>query len=108
MGDSGYGVEWYDVSYDSGRNAKGTMHYNVIAQKYKIILKTKNLTKTEAVDFFSRIKILQAHTVTFFDPYTGTTKTIQAYRGDRKMTMKWDNTVQGILYEPVEVNLIEL
>jgi hypothetical protein len=84
------------------------MHYNVVAQKYKIILKTKNLTKAEAVTFFSNISILRQHTVTFFDPYTGTVKTIQCYRGDRKMTMKWDNTVQGILYEPIEVNLIEL
>lgn len=108
MKDEGYDVEWYDVSYDSGRNAKGYMHYNPVAQKYKVVLHTRNLTGEELVDFFSTIKQLKQLSVYFFCPYTGEHKTIQCYRGDRKVTMKWNRTDKGILYNPVDISLIEL
>ncbi len=108
LSDEGYDVEWYDISYDSGRNAKGYMHYNPIAQKYKIILRTKSLTSEELVDFFSTIKNLKQLSVYFFCPYTGTFKTVNCYRGDRKVTMKWNRTDKGILYTPTEISLIEL
>lgn len=108
MKDEGYDVEWYDVSYDSGRNAKGTMHYNPVAQKYKVILHTKYLTQEEFTDFFSTIKNLKQLSVYFFDPYTATYKTINCYRGDRKVTMKWNRTDRGILYNPTDISLIEL
>lgn len=106
--DEGYDVEWYDVSYDSGRNAKGHMHYNPVAQKYKIILHTKHLTGEELVDFFSTIKNLKELSVYFFDPYVGSHKTINCYRGDRKVKMKWNRTDKGILYNPTDISLIEL
>lgn len=108
MKDEGYDVEWYDVSYDSGRNAKGTLHYNPVAQKYKVILHTKYLTQEEFTDFFSTIKNLKQLSVYFFDPYTATYKTINCYRGDRKVTMKWNRTDRGILYNPTDISLIEL
>lgn len=84
------------------------MHYNPVAEKYKIILHTRNLTAEEAIDFFSTIKILKVLSVTFFDPYTGTMKTISCYRGDRKTTMKWNRTDKGILLNPLDISLIEL
>jgi len=84
------------------------MHYNPVAQKYKIILHTRYLTGEELVDFFSNIKTLKQFTVQFFCPYTGETKTINCYRGDRKVTMKWNRTDKGILYNPVDISLIEL
>ena len=84
------------------------MHYNPVSTKYKIILKTKHLTQTEMSQFFSQIKILQEHTVYFFDPFTGEYKTIQCYRGDRKSTMKWDREDRGMLFTPTQVSLIEL
>lgn len=101
-------MEWYDISYDSGRNAKGSMHYNPIADKYKIVLHTKPLTAEELVDFFSTIRVLKKLNVQFFCPYTGSQKTINCYRGDRKVTMRWDRTDKGILYNPTDVSLIEL
>lgn len=101
-------MEWYDISYDSGRNAKGNLHYNPVTQKYKIILHTKYLNAEELTDFFSTIKILKQLSVTFFDPYTGENKTITCYRGDRKTTMKWNRTDRGILYNPIDISLIEL
>lgn len=106
--DEGYDVEWYDLSYDSGRNAKGTMHYNPVAEKYKIILRTRPLNSEELVEFFSTIKVLKKLTVEYFNPYTGTTRTANCYRGDRKITMKWNRTDKGILYNSTEISLIEL
>ena len=108
LSDEGYDVEWYDISYDSGRNAKGYMHYNPIAQKYKIILRTKSLTSEELVDFFSTIKNLKQLSVYFFCPYTGTFKTVNCYRGDRKASMLFDFDGFGKLYDSVEQSLIEL
>ncbi len=84
------------------------MHYNPVADKYKVILHTKYLTSEEMVDFFSTIKNLKELTVYFFCPYTGTFKTIQCYRGDRRITMKWNRTDKGILYNPTDISLIEL
>lgn len=84
------------------------MHYNPIAQKYKIILHTTYLTQEQASDFFSTIKILKELNVKFFDPYTGEYKTASCYRGDRKIKMKWDRTDKGILYNPVDISLIEV
>ena len=108
MKDEGYDVEWYDLSLESGRNAKGTMRYNPVAEKYKIILHTKPLTQEQMTDFFSTIKVLKELTVVYFNPYTGTTRTAQCYRGDRKITMKWDRTDKGILYNTTDISLIEL
>lgn len=108
LSDEGYSVEWYDLSYDTGRNAKGYMIYNPVAEKYKIILHTKPLNKTEMTAFFNKIAANKKLTVTFFDPYTATTKTIYCYRGDRSVTMKWNRTSTGILYTPTDIGLIEL
>ena len=101
-------MQWYDVSYDSGRNAKGYMHYNPVAEKYKIVLHTRAMTGEEFVDFFSTIKNLKQLSVTYFNPYLGTKRTANCYRGDRTVTMKWNRTDKGILYNPVDISLIEL
>ena len=84
------------------------MHYNPVAQKYKVILHTKYLTQEEFTDFFSTINNLKQLSVYFFDPYTATYKTINCYRGDRKGTMKGNRTDRGILYNPTDISLIEL
>lgn len=84
------------------------MHYNPVAEKYKIILHTKYLNGEEFVDFFSTIKNLKELTVVYFNPYTGTNRTAKCYRGDRKVTMKWNRTDKGVLYSPTDISLIEL
>lgn len=84
------------------------MHYNPVAQKYKIILHTRYLSAEEMIDFFSVIKTLKQYTVKFFCPYTGEKKTVTCYRGDRKVKMKWNRTDKGILYNPIDISLIEL
>ncbi len=85
------------------------MHYNPVAEKYKIILHTKNLTGEEAVDFFSTIRNLKEFSVVYFNPFTGeSNRTALCYRGDRKITMKWNREDKGILYNPFDISLIEL
>lgn len=84
------------------------MHYNPVATKYKIILHTKPLTGEQLVDFFSTIKNLKQLSVTFYNPYTGQIQTANCYRGDRKVTMKWNRTDKGILYTSVDISLVEL
>ena len=106
--DDGYEVQWYDLSYDAGRQANGLMRMNVIAQKYKILLHTKPLTLTQFTTFYTKIRANTTFSVCFLDPYSGTYKTINCYRGDRNAVMKWDRTDTGILFEPNDVNLIEL
>lgn len=41
-------------------------------------------------------------------PYTGESKTISAYRGDRKVSMLFDIDCVGKLYDAVSQSLIEL
>lgn len=104
---AGYEVEEYDLSKDAGRNAKGTMRLCYIGTKYKIIFKSRYVHQNELVNIFNKIPRKQL-SVYFFNPYTGTYQTIQCYRGDRKVSMKWDRKYIGKLYEPVSQSLIEL
>lgn len=83
------------------------MRYNPVAEKYKIILHTKPLTAEEMVNFFSTIKLKQL-SVNYFNPYTGGMRTANCYRGDRKITMKWNRTDKGVLYNSTDISLIEL
>lgn len=84
------------------------MHYNPVAEKYKIILHTRPMSGEELIEFFSTIKILKTLSVTFFNPYTGQQMTTDCYRGDRKITMKWNRNDKGILYNTTDISLIEL
>ena len=80
-------VGWYDVSKNSGRDtttADGTMILNVIGEKYRLDLVTRQLTRDEVVDFFTEIRRRPAPiTVEFLNPFTNSWKTISCYRGDR-------------------------
>lgn len=81
-------VSWYDVSKDSGRDtttADGRMILNVISQKYRLDLVTRQLTRDEVVDFFAQIRIRPTMSVSFLNPFTNSWKTINAYRGDRSV-----------------------
>lgn len=104
---AGYEVEEYDLSKDSGRNAKGTMRLCYIGTKYKIIFKTRYIHQEELKRIYNKLPRRQL-SVEFFNPYTGEYQTIQCYRGDRKVSMKWDRQYLGKLYEPVSQSLIEL
>ena len=102
---SGYVVEWYDLSLDSGRNANGDMRLNIVNNKYKVLITTPYLTQTELTGIITKIGT-GALAVTFLDPFTGTTVTKNMYRGDRSAGLYWDKTEK--LYEPISISLIEL
>lgn len=108
LAEDGYDVEWYDLSYDAGRQANGQMHMNIVAEKYKIILHTASLSQTRFQTFFATIRASATHTVEYFNPYTGTYRTASCYRGDRKTTVKWDREDVGMLLNPTDISLIEL
>lgn len=103
----GYEVEWYDLSLEAGRNAKGTMRLQYIADKYKIILKTTPIFQQQLTEFYSHIP-MRALNVRFFNPFTGQWHSAQCYRGDRKVSMLFDFDVVGKLYDEVSQSLIEL
>ena len=84
------------------------MHYNPIATKIKIILHTRHLTEDEFVEFYSAIRTLKQYSVEFYNPYTAEIQTANCYRGDRKIVMKWNRVDKGILYNPIDISLIEL
>lgn len=102
---SGYDVEWYDLSLDSGRNANGDMRLNIVNNKYKVILHTPYITQTELSSLFALIGV-GTLSVTFYDPFTATTVTKNMYRGDRSIGLYWDKAEK--LYSPLDISLIEL
>ena len=111
-------VGWYDVSKNSGRDtttADGRMILNVISQKYRLDLVTRQLTRDEVVDFFAQIKIAPTMTVQFLNPFTNSWKTITCYRGDRIAqamypveVMESNEKVLVEMFNPISQALIEL
>ena len=116
-------VGWYDVSKNSGRDtttADGKMILNVISEKFRLDLVTRQLTRDEVVDFFTQIRIRPAPiTVQFLNPFTNSWKTITCYRGDRsaqpaypvEVTETIDNVSTKTLVEmfnPISQAIIEL
>lgn len=83
------------------------MRLSYIADKYKIILKTTPVLQPQLTEFYSHIP-RRAITVRFFNPFTGEYKTIECYRGDRKVSMLFDFDCVGKLYDEVSQSLIEL
>ena len=112
-------VGWYDVSKNSGRDtttADGTMILNVIGEKYRLDLVTRQLTRDEVVDFFAEIRRRPAPiTVEFLNPFTNSWKTITCYRGDRiaqpayPVDVNENNTKALVeMFNPITQAIIEL
>lgn len=108
---SGYQVDNYDLSAsDTTRNAKGDLIYKIINNKYKLFVETRHLTQAELTAFLTPISPspIVALSVTFYNPYTGSTTTKNMYRGDRSVALYWDTTEKGKLFQPFKIELIEL
>ena len=91
------------------------MILNVISQKYRLDLVTRQLTRDEVVDFFAQIKLRPTMSVSFLNPFTNTWKTITAYRGDRTikanhpvLMTEGNNQVLVEMFDSVSQALIEL
>jgi hypothetical protein len=104
-------VSQYDVSKNSGRdvsNARGKMILNVVAQKWRVDVVTKPMTKSEMEDFFSEIVKKPTMNLIFNDPFRNGTASCTAYRGDRTAEYYWAITKDNVLYNGVSIALIEL
>lgn len=106
-------VSWYDVSKDSGRNtaANGRMILNVIADKYRLDLATRPMTKDETIEFFTEIRRQPTISVQFESPFDGQWHTISCYRGDRNASTNHVEYVNGNaveIYDPITIAIIEL
>ena len=107
---SQYDVECIDLSAQSTRNMQGTMKMKVVATKYKIILTLPPMLKADFVNFFQYITNTVTHSVQYFNPFTGEMRTAQCYRGDRKVSIKWntDPATNNVMNESTTISLIEL
>ena len=83
------------------------MRLSYITDKYKIILKTTPLLQPQLTEFYEHIP-RRAIAINFFNPFSGQWKTIQCYRGDRKVSMLFDFDGIGKLYDEVSQSFIEL
>lgn len=83
------------------------MHLNYLSDKFKVILKTTPVFQQELIEFYKHIPMREI-SVKFFNPFTGEWKTIQCYRGDRKVSTLFDFDGFGKLYDEVDQSLIEL
>ena len=91
------------VKINGSTNANGKMILNVVSTKYRLDLATNYLTSSEFIDFFSEIIKKPTMTIEFYNPFTGGTNTISAYRGDRTASPYMPNIIGG-----TSIALIEL
>lgn len=105
-------IGWYDVTSDSNAtNADGTMVFNVINTKYRLDLVTRPLLEYELIDFYKEILENPIVTIDFYNPFTGTWKQIECYRGDRSVQTMYPietSTDRVELYSPISQSFIEL
>ncbi len=104
---SGYKVSYETLlSSKSGRNARGNNTIEIINRKYKISCSFGPMTQAQMQSFLSAVQAYVL-SVQFFDPRSGTMKTIRAYTGTPEPeTYYADGT--GTMYKPFNLNFIEL
>ena len=109
----GFSVAIQDVdSASTGRGADGNMIRDRVGVKAKIFLKFPPLSASEMEALMDAVSDV-SFTVKYPDPRTGTTSTGTFYVGDRTAPIyRIDETKasigQGILWENVSFNLIEM
>ena len=84
------------VSEDSGRNANGDTVIDIINRKAKVYVTFRPMDSSNYVV-----------NVSFLDPKTNQTKTIQAYTGTPEPEYYWIHENQ-VLYKSFNLNFIEL
>ena len=94
------------VSEDSGRNANGDTVVDIINRKAKVYVTFRPMDSSEMVKLMNSFSNYVVN-VSFLDPKTNQTKTIQAYTGTPEPEYYWihDNKV---LYKSFNLNFIEL
>lgn len=104
---SGYKVSYETLlSSKSGRNARGNNTVEIINRKYKISCSFGPMTQAQMQSFLSAVQAYVL-TVQFFDPQSGTVKTIRAYTGTPEPETYYVNGADTV-YKPFNLNFIEL
>lgn len=96
----------YDIMNEAGRDAKGTMHFDYVCTKQKLECSWKYLSQNDMTKISNAIK---AHVlkVTFIDPSTGSSQTLNMYKGDRsRPILKFESGKAS--YKDFKVNFIEM
>ena len=95
----------YDIT-EAERDSTGTMHIDLVATKYKLECTWSYLTQDDMTKLLKAIKSI-TFSITFTDPETGSSKTINVYKGDRTIPIL--RVVDGKnTYKDFKVNFIEL
>ena len=94
------------VSEDSGRNANGDTVIDIINRKAKIYVTFRPMDSSEMVKLMNSFSSYVVN-VSFLDPKTNQTKTIQAYTGTPEPEYYWIHDNQ-VLYKSFNLNFIEL
>lgn len=104
---SGYKVSYETLlSSKSGRNARGNNTVEIINRKYKISCSFGPMTQAQIQSFLSAVQAYVL-TVQFFEPRSGTMKTIRAYTGTPEPETYYVDSF-GTMYKPFSLNFIEL
>lgn len=94
------------VSDDSGRNANGDTVLDIINRKVKVYATFRPMDDTDMVRLLGSFSNYVV-SVSFRDPQTNTTKTIEAYTGTPEPEYYWILNNQ-VLYKAFNLNFIEL
>lgn len=103
------GLGWSESdihSEDSGRDLSGTMHITVIGSKVTLSITCVAVNQTKASQLLAAIKKAPPLSVTYDDPVTGNSKTINCYCGDRNC--EFLKQCQGVKWwKNIKFDLIE-
>lgn len=95
----------YDIT-EAERDSTGTMHIDLVATKYKLECAWSYLTQEQMTKVLNAIKPI-TFSVSFIDPESGSSKSINVYKGDRTIPIL--RVVDGKnTYKDFKVNFIEL
>lgn len=98
-------VNIYDIT-EGDRDSTGTMHIDLVATKYKVEAKWSVLTQSQMSSILNAMSSI-TFGISFTDPTTGFSKSINVYKGDRSVPFMM--VKDGITYyKDFKVNFIEL
>jgi len=102
----GYTAMMMDIT-NAERDAKGTMHIDFIARKWKLEIGWGVLDQPQMSELLKALESSVTFNVSFIDPITGESNTAVFYKGDRSIPML--GRFGGVLtWKDFKINLIEV
>lgn len=94
------------VDENAGRNAAGTMVFDIIAEKRKLYITIASSSESEMSNFLSACNSY-VNTINYYDPETKTGGSMTTYHSTIEPDIMWANA-KGIRYKDLEINFIEM